>query len=154
MLVYCLGVLLVLASTLELGNGLRRNRVLDADRAAGRPVADVEARTVECALWIETVVEHGHHDLQVSLGLGVAAHHAERAVESAVLPSDQARDDRVIGPLAGSHDVRVLGEAHQHKGCQCSGIGSPLISSTASRAKQHHLFRGVCTAQLEVVILM
>ena len=45
-----------------------------------------------------------HHNLQMPLRLHVCAHHAEGADGSAV-SHEKARDDRVVGALAGTQDV-------------------------------------------------
>ena len=65
------------------------------------------ARRVQSLLGIHVEVDHVHDNLHMALGLHVAAHDAERSDRPVVL-HQKARDDRVVGALAGHQAIDVV----------------------------------------------
>lgn len=81
---------------LQLQHDLGVDAGLHGDAAVPHPLP---ARRIEALLGIEMKVDGVGHDLQVTLGLHVGAHHAEGADGSALLHQETG-DDRVIAALA------------------------------------------------------
>jgi hypothetical protein len=83
----------------------RKAALLDAHVHA---LHEAKARTVARGLRVLAVVGDTDHDLRVALRLHGAAHDAEAHHGLAVL-GDEARDDRLVGALAGPDLVGMAG---------------------------------------------
>src|SRR6476659_4800288 len=86
---------------------LRARRGLEVDRLVR---VDLPAWRVERRLRVVAVVDEAHERLHVARWLDGPAHDAERRVWLAVARGE-ARDDRVIRPLARADRVRMCGIA-------------------------------------------